>query len=452
MDFQVRRCPECGRGPPEQLDILRASSATGAARDRGGTGVAGVFEWSTRLIPAVFSMATTVLLYPIASRRFGRRVGFVAALFYLGAPATVAFGGMPDYMNGQLAFFMLATVETYMRWRETGRQLWLVSTALLFVAGALTDWPMFYVVPILAVHYWFTGGRGVIRALAFVSPPALLLIALVLWMDSIDGDGAFLHQFTVRMSGHGITWRDWVGQVISWNVAWLHTYPVAILSVVYVATMSVLIFRRGFSALRGHEVSTVLVLVAAAHLLIGRTGNMQSWWVVVVTAPVALAAALALDMLVRRFDSHPWVASCIVTATVASFVVSSIPVAYIAVREEWPHTRSAGYAARELGMLIRSVSQPEDGVLTSDYWNEPTLWFYADRQLRTQVISVASLNNSLGRGPYTLAFGYPQNNGEPPRWFVMPPPHRTELRSLAEELDARFQRREMNGYAIYRLY
>jgi dolichyl-phosphate-mannose-protein mannosyltransferase len=97
--------------------------------------VAGVSPWSSRLIPAFLSVATTLLLYGTALRRYGQLVAFAAALFYLGAPITIVFGGMPDYINAQLAFFMVATIETYMRWRETGRWSWLALSTLLFIAA-----------------------------------------------------------------------------------------------------------------------------------------------------------------------------------------------------------------------------------------------------------------------------------------------------------------------------
>src|SRR5438093_4278416 len=78
----------------------------------------GVSEWSTRLFPVLFTLASTVLIYLLA-HRFGETVAFLTGFFYSCAPITVAFGGMPDYVNGQVVFFILASVATYLRWYET---------------------------------------------------------------------------------------------------------------------------------------------------------------------------------------------------------------------------------------------------------------------------------------------------------------------------------------------
>jgi hypothetical protein len=411
----------------------------------------GVSNWSARLGSAAFSVAATWLLYIIASRRFGRRVGCLAAVFYAFAPATIAFGGIPDYINSLVVFFILATVEAYLRWRDTGQRLWIVLAAGAFTCGVLSDWPAYYLVPVVGLHYWLTAERRLLPTLALMLPAVLIFVLQVLWMDWIEGSGAFLHQFSSRTSA-GITWTMWAREVLIHHVARLHTWPIIILAGSYVALIARNVWHRRYAAVRRHESVGMLLLVAGLHLVIGRAGNVQPWWGVIATAPLALAAALTIEMLLLRQRQGARSRMAIAASAIAVFLCLALPTGWREATLEWAHIRAGGYEPADLGIVIRRVSEPEDGVLTSDYWLEPALWFYADRQIRPLVVDAQSLSYSLAAGAYSLPSGYEQRNGPRPRWFVVPPPHRTIFESLIRELDARFARRIVDGYAVYRLY
>ena len=115
-------------------------------------GVAGVSEWTARAVPVFFSVASTALLYLIVGRRFGARAGIVAGFLYAFCPLTLVFGGMPDYVGAPLVFFGLAATESYVRWTETGERRWVVGLVVSFLLGALSDWPVFFLLPLFAVH------------------------------------------------------------------------------------------------------------------------------------------------------------------------------------------------------------------------------------------------------------------------------------------------------------
>jgi 4-amino-4-deoxy-L-arabinose transferase-like glycosyltransferase len=408
----------------------------------------GVSEWSTRLVPSVFSIAATLLLYRIIARRYGLRAGFLAGCFYAGAPITIAFGGMPDYVNAHVVFFMLADVEVYMRWRETGKRSWLVWATLLFVMGALTDWPMFYLVPIVAAHYWISGGRSFTRTAALAAVPCAVLYLVNSWMESIEGRRAILYLLETRAIRIG--WGTWFREVVLGTIGPLHTWPVVLLAGVYIVAAMVLDVRRKFSRFGQQDFAAVLILIGGLHFVIARQGTGQPWWAAVLTAPLALGAALGLEVLLKPIGVGTWASRFVVIAIVITFIGFSIPQAYVLLRP-WPYARSIGYSMKDLGTIIRSISRPDEGVLTSNYFHEPTLWFYADRQLRLDILDVESLDDALAAGPYDLALGYAQKDGPPPHWFVMPPMHRKSLGRLVEVLDARFQRKEIDGFAIYRL-
>jgi Dolichyl-phosphate-mannose-protein mannosyltransferase len=407
----------------------------------------GVAEWSTRAVPAFFSLATTALLYAIARRRFNRSVAFLAGLFYACAPMTIALGAMPDYINGQVAFFMLAIVETYLRWRETGRPSWFAVTVILFLLGTLSDWVAFYLAPIFAGHYWLrTSSRYALAgAMALLASACAVFVVLVLWADWAGADVSIFHQFAVRSFGR-ITFQEWVEFVILQHMASLHTWPVFILAVTY-AGVAVIRWSSRRAVSPGHDIVILLMLIVVVHLGVAIQGNSHSWWLTIVTAPLALAAAVEFEAILRAFIRERWRKWALTTMAVF-FLSCSAPAAYRKITEQWP----LAYTPRELGLVIRSISRPDEGVLTSaPAWAEPTLRFYADRQLRTDVDSVSALHSSLSAGWYGLAYDYYQLDGPRPRWFVMPPEQRETLKSLAAELSTRFPHRDVSGYAVYRL-
>jgi hypothetical protein len=325
--------------------------------------------------------------------------------------------------------------------------MWGMATA--FILGAVTDWPIFYVVPGILVHAWWTHGRSLRTVFALAAPAVTVFLLLVLWMDLIEGPGAFLHQFTARSSGNDFRWSDWFHQVLGWEIVGLHTPVLPVLSLVFLAGVVARIARLGVMGLLLDSLPLLLWSAAVLHLIVGRSGVLQAWWAMLVTAPLALTAALALDRLVRRMAEPARRASWPVIAALMMFAGCAVPAARVEMRE-WAQPDRLGYELYELGAVMKAVSAPDDGVLTSDYFSQPALWFYADRQIRTNVIRPDHLNEFLEAGPYELPFTV-QPTGPRPTWMVMAPSHRDEFLALAEELERRFPRHDVNGFSVYYL-
>lgn len=435
-------------------------------------GVAGVSEWSARAVPSLFSLASAALLYVMAWRRFGSRAAVAAGVLYAFCPLTVTFGGMPEYVGAQLVFFALATVESYVRWTETDRARWLAALALSFALGALTDWPIFYLVPLLAAHHLVTGPRRVLPLGLLVVGAAGLFFGLVLWAQlvsagrdywtSAGGDFSFLHQLGVRVLGkpdydpNPITIGRWVRRVVFQHQGSLHTWPVVLLAALYAAATGWRLAKREPKLLRLHLAPLLLMSWGALHLAVGIQGNFQhAWWSVVLTPGIAFAAALGLETAFTSLPSRlrrPKPAAALGSVAAVLFVASSAVVAHRFSTSGFGDTAGGGAGLKALGTAIRSVASDDEGVLTSEVNAEPALWFYADRQIRPWITSVEQLNRSLGAGPYALYYGYVQPNGPAPRWFVMPDSQRATLGPLVAVLDARFPRHLLDGFSAYQLY
>ena len=269
-------------------------------------------------------------------------------------------------------------------------------------------------------------------------------------MDAIEGRGAFLHQFTARSSGNDFRWSIWFRQVLGWEIFGLHTPVLPVLSLVFLGGIFARVAHLRVARFLPDSLPVLLWSAAVLHVLVGRSGILQAWWAVLLTPPLALTAALALDRLVRRMAERGSRASWLLSAALAVFAACAIPAARVEMKA-WARSDRIGYEIYELGAVVRAISAPAEGVLTSDYFSDSPLWFYADRQIRTKVVDPAHLEGFLQAGPYELSSGYVQPTGPPPTWMVMAPSHRYEFMALAEELDARFPRRYVNGFSVYQL-
>ncbi len=460
-----------GRVPPDRWAIYAHHPPLVPLLIAGWQRIAGISEWTARAIPSLFSVASAALLYLMAARRFGVRAAVATGVLYAFCPITLLFGGMPDYVGAQLVFFGLATIESYVRWVETGRARWLAALTVVFFLGALTDWPIFYLVPALSGHYLLTNPRrGFVSLALLLAAASLLFVALVLWAQAVSagreywtatgGDFSVLHKLAIRTLGHPdsdatpLSVRGWVQRVLLRHVGVLHGWPMLALAAVYATLAARRVARRDWTALGRHQGPLLVMTWGVLHLGVGLQGNFQhAWWSVVVTPGLALAAALGLDDVIPALA--PGLARRRPVATAATvtslFMVVSTGLALV-FSAAWKNHESQGYTLKGLGSAIQSVARPDEGVLTSETNPEPALWFYADRQIRPAITSVDQLAPALAAGAYALYYGYLQPTGPAPRWFVMPAAQRSQLAPLAATLDARFPRHIVDGFIVYRLY
>ena len=434
----------------------------------GAQHVAGEDEWTARLPSALFSVGATALLMAMVRRRFGWRPAAIAGAIYAFCPMTLALGGMPDYVGPQLVFLGLATIECYLRFAQGGEGRWLIAACATFLLGALTDWPIFYLVPILCGHYVLTGGRAAVwRAAPFALGAAAVLTALALWAQWAGGDVSILHQFRQRAIGNvdhtgaAVTPGAWIRHIVLLNGR-LHTWPVLGAALACFVVVWVACKREGRQVLRRHECLVLLAAWALLHLLIGRQSMYQHpWWHVVLTPALALAAAMAVHWSIDRAMPNSgglrWASAAGIALVGLGWLAVSAATARAYIQDEYNGAQNFGYTLKSLATTIRQVAAPDEGVLTSAFSdrkqliNEPPLWYYADRQLRPAIVTVEKLNASLGAGPYELCYRYVQPGGPRPRWFVMPQAHRRVLGELAAYLDARFRSRRLNDCVVYAL-
>jgi MFS family permease len=127
------------------------------------TRMAGFSEFTLRLVPILFSVATLPVLYALGARLFGRRAGVAAAAFYAFAPVSMIVGRNIQ-TDAVYVFFMLASLLLYLDARQAAgraRAVRMAAAGLVYGAAFLTK--QFAVILLPAIFLWECGGARGLR-------------------------------------------------------------------------------------------------------------------------------------------------------------------------------------------------------------------------------------------------------------------------------------------------
>src|SRR5262249_45922186 len=132
----------------------------------------GVTEASARLVSIIFTLAGLVLWYRIVLMRYGRAVAAWAVLFLVISPMIAFFGATLIYHPLSM-FFVLLVLFWYLRWEETRHGAAFAGMLLSFLIGAMSDWSVYFIVPFLVLHCWFTPGSSTSQGWQILSLPLM---------------------------------------------------------------------------------------------------------------------------------------------------------------------------------------------------------------------------------------------------------------------------------------
>ena len=82
----------------------------------------GFREWAGRLIPALYSFFSLILLFSMVRKFWGRMPALIAVVIYVLTPVNLIFPNMINHEQGGI-FWCLAMVFMYIRWLQTGRRV-----------------------------------------------------------------------------------------------------------------------------------------------------------------------------------------------------------------------------------------------------------------------------------------------------------------------------------------
>lgn len=427
----------------------------------------GFGDWQTRLPFALCTLGCVLLLYAVFRRLGQPRAGVWAAGLFAAMPMVLFYGGFPEVVGTPLVLFCLLTLAAYVRFHErpTWRN-WLL-LLLAFIPAGLTDWPAYYLLPVLLGHFMFTqparkwgwiiGFCAAATGLFAAAYVHIVLGAHQPW----DWILAEVRRRSVSEQGDRgrFTFIKWLAGVWKFNLH-RHTWVVLLLAAGWVMGFS---WRRGMG--RAVMLTRLTFAWAAVHISIGRQGvYVHDWWWFPLTPALAMAGGLLLSHIKWQAGNAAWARVTAVLAGIAfaAFAIwtagATLPRFYQA---KYTHGHT-DFSPREFGQAIRLAS-PDDNhpvlIAYNDEYDLP-LWYYGDRPLRFGVWSVGSasdgyddptaLADRLADHVNDLPFGFKQKHWPiPPAGLVYPKSFVAADRGFVEYLKKEYRMTETERFLIF---
>jgi hypothetical protein len=420
-------------------------------------------DWLVRLPTVPFTLGCVVLIWLLLCDRASPRAGLIAACLFAATPMTLVFGGLVDVISPQLVFFVLLTVAAYLRLHDRPSVKWLALTSLALLPAGLTDWPAFFLVPVLGVHFLLTRpprqwgwivAFGLVSVVWFMIPYVQVVLVTHDWMWMKE---LFRRRAMSNVSDAHATFTawDWVRGALYGHAIARHSWPVMILGTMWV----VWALARWRSSLRGARVTGILLGWAALHIAVGRQGVfVHEWWWWPLTPGVAMAAGLMLERVCQWLESSDFRAPRInvgLTTLLVLFAAWHTRQAFLELgqpRGIVPSRPDVDYTIVEVGHIICASARPNEPVMLAE--NDPTLslWYYADRPLRTNVWDPYTFEQRLTDGSSELCFRMTERFDARPAAFVFPKAYRApKMEPLFEYLSARFPLTEHEKFYVFDL-
>ena len=404
--------------------------------------VAGVGAWQTRLPTSAATVAAVIVLYLLLKRAATPRSAILGAALFAAAPMNLYFGGMPEVVGMPLVPFALLTVMAYLEFHRAPRATAFALLAAAFALAAASDWPAFVLVPVLVAHFAVTRPRRDWPWMAAFGGVACLLFAVLYVYITVATDSPWDWMVPIFKwrSAIGVkapfTMPGWLRTALIFNIS-RHTAPLMLAAGVWTVTTGLAIRR----APPGATVARILLAWGVLFALIGRQGVYNhEWWWWPLSPGLATAAALFVDDVVGVAERVRLGIDARLAAgtVVAAFMLWTAVVSW---RELYPRGQSDFFTTTELGSAIRAAApEPDDLALLVWEGEDPQLWFYGDRPLKSDVWSIADFERRQRDRYSDLAFRYLQPSSTPGAGLVFPTAYRLSLRPLHEYLSARYPR------------
>ena len=156
----------------------------------------GSREWAGRLVPALYSFLSLILLFSMVRKLWGRMPALIAAVIYVLTPINLIFPNMINHEQGGI-FWCLTMLFMYIRWLQTYRWRYFLFTLLTVTVATQFDWPGYYIAFFMALSALVFGlvrHRGWIRwrpeytwILVFSAVVLVNFVGFFLWIKFYHG-------------------------------------------------------------------------------------------------------------------------------------------------------------------------------------------------------------------------------------------------------------------------
>jgi 4-amino-4-deoxy-L-arabinose transferase-like glycosyltransferase len=141
----------------------------------------GIYEWSARLIPIAFSLASVYILYLIVRELWDEKHAVIAAFFTVLIPMYAYYGRMvcPEIC---VLFFALLIIYLYIKLFDTNKLRYLFIMIIAVFVGGLVDYPTFFIIlPLLIYGLIFKNWSKRLYVCIVLIITAILTFAFFIW-------------------------------------------------------------------------------------------------------------------------------------------------------------------------------------------------------------------------------------------------------------------------------
>jgi 4-amino-4-deoxy-L-arabinose transferase-like glycosyltransferase len=416
--------------------------------------VLGVHEWSARLVPLLFSLATMALLYAFARRLFSEPVALLALLLCTFMPVEAYYGARVD-INGSVAyFFPLLAIHAYAHWVSENRSRDLFLCAAAITLGCMTAWYTFFLVPLMLAHCRYCYGKRLAHrflVIAFIpfAVFALFLAHRQLLLGSGKGEvfGTLLEKLFLRISYENAvtsigTSLGPVGLAMNhaWCIVRLCSPPLAFLAAVWLLLVTRAAFRKQLQP-RDWLLLMLLGYGFLHNLMFPNIISGHDFLVACYAPGISLAAAVVLV----RYFSHLRDRFGLRTAGTAVGVLVATMIATCVYLTEHSYAKASRdreplQAVQRWAAIIRANSQPAAVVLTPargpQVFCEDVLRYYAEREIEFGIDTPQkTLEGTRGASRECL--------------FVCPAPLAARFKDILAHLDRKYSQQQVGDLLFY---
>lgn len=199
----------------------------------------GISEWSTRVVPAIFTSGSIVLIFLIGKTLYGFKFGVMATFLVLFTPIILYFGKNPMHEPVVIFFILLATLG-FIKWQSSNLKKYKLLFFAAVVLAELTTWAGYFIVPALTFYVLVKREKKIIKDILLLWPLSLIIFSLHIFHTFLltkDPFGGYLVESFLQRTSLSQT-----GRVEDFNVlAYLNRLRLWLFTL-YSATLSLLSF------------------------------------------------------------------------------------------------------------------------------------------------------------------------------------------------------------------
>jgi hypothetical protein len=363
----------------------------------------GEHEWVGRLVPAIYTVLSGLMLFGMVRRFWGVPQATAALLVFSLQPIVLIYANMIDHEQGGI-FYCLGMVYFYIRWFEQRRLRDAAMLVLMTTLGAQFDWPPYYLAFFLACHAAMAGIRRHRSGFRWTSEYTFVVLYSVIVLINFVGFFAWI--YSVAGSFHDMTasFLQRSGAVLSFfssikrGMPLMFLIPSVVLAFTWVAVFLVRL-GRGEGRLRDLLPVSFLLMQLIHHATFKNAASLHIYWFYYAAPFIGVAGGVMLhDLIVlawraSRLLLQRWPRAALhgsralALALVLGFTIPSVAYAYkglISARAQGSapgsHYGYTHYDKTRVAAWLNERTRPDEAI-----WFHPsfdfrveTLW-YLDR-------------------------------------------------------------------------